>query len=84
MGVRIGDFVMVNFPGEAVVEIGLDIKKMSPHKYTFVSGHSNGNLGYAPTVEQFNGGDYEDTITVLAPEWQKIYEEKILEILKKL
>jgi hypothetical protein len=83
-GLRIGDFVLVTFPGEAVVEIGLNIKKMSPYEYTFVSGHTNGNIFYAPTVEHYHGEDYEDSNTPLAPEWQKIYEEKVLEILKKL
>jgi hypothetical protein len=95
-GIRIGDFVMVTFPGEAFVQIGLNIKKMSPHKYTFVAGYTNeipdtehplseeGSVGYAPTAEQFSGEAYEDNATILAPEWQKIYEEKVMEILKKL
>jgi hypothetical protein len=83
-GVRVGDFVMVTFPGEALVEIGLNIKKISPHKFTFVSGHTNGNIGYAPAFEQFNGEAYEDVNCRLAPEWQKIYEEKVLEMLKRL
>jgi hypothetical protein len=95
-GIRIGDFVLVTFPGEAVVEIGLDIKKMSPHKHTFIAAYTNengfagykpmveGNVNYAPSTEQFKGEDYEDACTFLAPEWQKIYEDKVLEILKKL
>ena len=95
-GMRIGDFVLLTFPGEAVVEIGLNIKRMSPHKYTFIAGYTNengnaghapmveGNIGYAPTTEQFKGEDYEDSCTSLAPEWQKIYEDKVMEILKKL
>ena len=83
-GLRIGDFVMVTFPGETVVQVGLNIKKMSPHEYTFISGHTNGNIFYAPTVEQYSGEDYEDANTDLAPEWQKIYEDKVMEILKKL
>lgn len=81
---RIGNFVLVTFPGEAVVEIGLNIKKTSPHEFTFVAGYSNGYIDYAPTSEQFKGEDYEDSNCLLAPEWQKLYEEKILEILKKL
>jgi hypothetical protein len=95
-GIRIGDFVLISFPGEAVVEIGLNIKKISPHKYTFVAGYTNenndaglppmeeGNIWYAPTSDQFKGEAYEDTYTAVAPEWQKKYEEKVLEILGKL
>ena len=36
------------------------------------------------TAEQFKGEDYSDFNCPLAPEWQMIYEEKVLEILKKL
>ena len=43
-----------------------------------------GDIGYAPTVEQYKGEAYEDTNCLLAPEWQKIYEEKVLNILKEL
>ena len=82
--IRIGDFVLVTYPGEPAVQIQLNIKKISPHKYTFVSAYSNGCIGYSPTKEQFKGEDLEDTYTVLAPEWQKIYEQKVLEMLRRL
>jgi hypothetical protein len=86
-GLRIGDFVLITFPGEALIEIALDIKNFSPHKYTFTAGHTNSvgsNFLYAPTEEQYGGEDYEDANTYLAPEWQKIYESKVREILGKL
>jgi len=57
---------------------------MSPYEFTFVAGYSDGYIHYAPTAEQFKGEAYEDTNCLLAPEWQMIYEEKVLEILKKL
>jgi hypothetical protein len=81
---RIGNFILVTFPGEPVVQIGLNIKKMSPYKFTFVGAYSNGCIGYSPTAEQYKGEALEDTYCVLAPEWQKIYEEKVLEMLRKL
>ncbi len=86
LGLRIGDFVLVTFPGELSVQIGLNIKKNSPHKRTFVAGYTNGYLYYAPTAEQLRnvGGAQEDSECLLAPEWQKLYENKVLEILKKL
>ena len=82
--IRIGDFVLVTYPGEPAVQIQLNIKKISPHKYTFLSAYSNGFIGYSPTEEHFKGEALEDTYSVLAPEWQKIYEEKVLEMLKRL
>jgi len=86
MGIRVGDFVMVTFPGELTVQIGLNIKKMSPHKSTFVAGYTNGYIYYAPTAEQLKnvGNAQEDSDCILAPEWQKLFEDKVAEILKKL
>ena len=52
MGLRVGEFVLVTFPGELSVQIGLNIKKGSPHKFTFVAGVTNGYIYYTPTAEQ--------------------------------
>ncbi len=86
MGLRIGDFVLVTFPGELSVQIGLTIKKQSPHRLTFVSGVTNGYLYYTPTAEQLQnrGGAQEDSDCFVAPEWQKMFEDKAAEILKGL
>ena len=86
LALRIGDFVLVTFPGELSVQIGLNIKKRSPHRFTFVAGCTNGYIYYAPTAEQLRnrGGAQEDSDCILAPAWQKLYEEKVAAILKKL
>ncbi len=86
LGMRIGDFVLVSFPGELTVQIGLNIKAASPHDLTFVAGCSNGYIYYAPTAEQLKnvGGAQEDSDCLLAPEWQKTYEARVAEMLKKL
>jgi hypothetical protein len=83
---RIGDFVLVTFPGELSVQIGLNIKQKSPYKLTFVAGCTNGYIYYAPTAEQLRnvGGAQEDSDCLLAPAWQQIYEEKANEILRRL
>lgn len=86
MGLRVGEFVLVTFPGELSVEIGLNIKKGSPHKFTFVAGVTNGYIYYTPTAEQLKnqGGAQEDSDCMLAPEWQMIFEDKVKEILAVL
>jgi hypothetical protein len=86
LGMRIGQFVLVSFPGELTVQIGLNIKTASPHDLTFVAGCSNGYIYYAPTAEQLKnvGGAQEDSDCLLAPEWQKLYEQRVAEMLKKL
>jgi hypothetical protein len=86
MALRVGDFVLVTFPGELTVQIGLNIKKQSPHATTFVAGYTNGYIYYSPTAEQLLnvGGAQEDSDCLLAPEWQAIFEAKAAEMLKKL
>jgi hypothetical protein len=86
LALRVGDFVLATFPGELTVQIGLDIKRMSPHPRTFVAAYTNGYIFYAPTAAQLRnpGSAQEDSDCLLAPAWQKLYEAKILEMLKKL
>ena len=86
LGLRIGDFVLVTFPGEPSVQVGLNIKKASPHALTFVAGYTNGYIYYAPTAEQLRnaGAAQEDCDCLLAPAWQKRYEAKAAEMLRKL
>ncbi|MBN1901955.1 neutral/alkaline non-lysosomal ceramidase N-terminal domain-containing protein [Candidatus Sumerlaeota bacterium] len=46
-------------PGEVLVDIGVNIKKMSPFPYTLIIGYGNGNVGYIPTKDAFKEGGYE-------------------------
>ena len=62
-GIRIGDFVLLTFPGELFAEVGLGIKERSPMPHTFVAGYSNGHQGYAPTAKAYGGEAYEDALT---------------------
>ncbi len=85
VGLRIGDFVLATSPGEMVVQIGLNLKKASPHKLTFISGYTNGYIYYAPTTEQILSGEaQEDCDCLLAPEWQPLFEAKALDVLQRL
>jgi hypothetical protein len=86
VGLRIGDFRLITFPGEVTVPIGLNIKKRSPHRLTFVAGYTNGYIYYCPTAEQLKniGGAQEDSDCLLDPAWQKIFETKAAELLERL
>ncbi len=85
-GIRIGDFVMVTFGGELTVEVGLAIKKRSPAPNTFVAGYTNGYIYYLPTELQRNNTGYaqEDCDCIVAPEWQRLFDERIDSVLKRL
>lgn len=86
LAMRFGEFVLVTFPGELTVEIGLSVKKTSPHKSTFVAGYTNGYIYYTPTARQLeNAGEaQEDSDCLLAPAWEKLFHEKVAAMLKKL
>ena len=86
VGLRIGNFVLVTFPGALSVEIGLGIKQRSPHPYTFVAGVTNGYIYYTPTEAQLEnrGSAQEDSDCMLAPEWQEIFETRAIAMLKQL
>lgn len=84
VGLRVGSFVLVTFPGELTVQIGLNIKKASPHPMTFVAGYTNGYIYYTPTADQRNNSGYaqEDCDTLIAPEWQAQFESFVGDLLK--
>lgn len=85
-GLRVGDFKLVTFPGELTVQVGLNIKKAAADSGAFVAGYTNGYIYYTPTVSQRLNTGYaqEDCDTLVAPEWQKIFERKALEVLQHL
>jgi len=84
MGVKIGDFVMVTAPAEVLVEVGLNVRKSSPYKKTFVVSPSNGYMHYGAPASYYDKGGYEVTECLLGLGWQKLYEEKAKEIICRL
>jgi len=86
IGLKIGDFEMVTFPGELTVRIGLGIKERSKHPHTYVAGYTNGYIYYAPTAKQLLnvGGAQEDSDCILDPAWQAIFEKQVTSLLQRL
>ena len=85
-GLRVGDFHLITFPGELTVEIGLNLKLAAPSPFSFIAGYTNGYLYYLPTAAQRNNTGYaqEDCDSLVAPEWQAIFEAKALQVLNQL
>lgn len=85
-GLRIGDFKLVTFPGELTVQVGLNIKQAAKDPHAFVAGYTNGYIYYTPTVAQRNNTGYaqEDCDTLVAPEWQALFETRATAVLKAL
>jgi hypothetical protein len=57
--IRVGDLAIVTFPGEAFVEMGLEVKQKSPFALTVCIELANDYLGYIPTVRAHEDGGYE-------------------------
>ena len=56
---RIGALGIGTFPGEAFVELGLNLKAKSPFKPTLLVELANDYRGYIPTLRGFEEGGYE-------------------------
>ncbi len=86
VALRVGDFVLVTFPGELSVELGLRIKADSPHAHTFVSGVTNGYLYYTPTAEQLanRGRAQEDSDCMVDETWEQVFTDHVNELLAQL
>lgn len=86
VGLRVGEFRLITFPGEVTVQIGLNIKEDSKFDQTYVAGYTNGYIYYSPTAQQLlnRGGAQEDSDCFLAPEWQAIFENAASRILNEL
>lgn len=84
-GLRIGTFRLITFPGELTSEIGIHLKKSAPEG-TFVAGYTNGYIHYLPTVEQRKNKGFaqEDCDCMVAPEWQRIFEEAARQLIEDL
>jgi hypothetical protein len=58
--ITLGDQIAwVGLPGEIFVELGLDIKKVSPFAYTTIVELANGSVGYVPNQKAYPEGSYE-------------------------
>lgn len=86
LAVKIGNMKLLTFPGELTVQIGLNLKEKSSEEYTFIAGYTNGYIYYAPTAAQLmnTGEAQEDCDTILAPEWQELFEDRAIQMLNKL
>ena len=77
--IRIGDNVFVGVPGEVFVEIGLRLKRLGSPR-TFVSGVTNGYIGYLPTRKAYEAGGYEVVSSRCSPE----VEDRLVEGVEQL
>ncbi len=56
---QIGDITLAGVPGEFFTKLGLDIKRRSPFRYTYIAELANDWIGYLPDREAFKLGGYQ-------------------------
>ena len=76
--------VLVTLPGEPFVELGLQIKQLSPFNNTILFSLSNSSASYIPTIKAFEEGSYEVVYSILAPGAGEMLVYYILDLLKTL
>jgi hypothetical protein len=80
---RLGNAAFVAIPGEVFVEIGLTLKRQTPHM-TFVFGIANGYIGYLPTRQAYADGGYEVVSSKCQPEAADVLIEKVANLTGQL
>lgn len=75
---KIDDLLIVTLPGEALVEIALDLKKRFDEWKLIVAAYAGDYLGYIPTVEELKKGGYETSLP-----WRILTEESIRRLIEK-
>lgn len=57
--ILIGDVAFVGVPGEFFTKLGMEIKRRSPFRYTYIIELANDYIGYIPDKEAFDLGGYQ-------------------------
>ncbi len=85
--IHIGDLAIATLPGEAFVELGLEIKEKSPFQTTFCVELANDYAGYIPTEEAHRQGGYETwraRSSFLAPDAATKMVSAVLNLFQKM
>jgi hypothetical protein len=56
---QIGDVALVGVSGELFNDLGIEIKRLSPFRYTYIVGLANDYIGYIPDEKGFDLGGYQ-------------------------
>ena len=57
--IRLGDVALVGLPGEVFARLGLELRRRSPFRYTYIVGLANGTLGYVGDRASYELGGYQ-------------------------
>jgi neutral ceramidase len=55
----LGDVALACVPGEMFAKLGMEIRRRSPFRHTFVVGLANDEIGYIPDADAYDLGGYQ-------------------------
>jgi len=83
--IKLGDILMMTFPGEATTDIGFSAKALArqyQENNPWIFGLANGHMGYFVTPEEYAEGGYETCVAFHGPQAGKMILEAHKELLK--
>lgn len=81
---RLGDTLVAAFPGEAIAEVSIEMRKRLAPKTVAVFGYCNDHLGYLTTNEVYEQGGYEAGMGLVYPEATYKFMDTAEELAKSL
>ena len=66
-GLTLGKAVIVNLPGEPLIDYQFHAQSLLPDGFVAVAGYGDGATGYICTAEEFAAGGYEAAVSICTP-----------------
>lgn len=85
--IRLGEVALVGIPGEMYARLGLDLRRRSPFRHTFLIGLANEEIGYLPDRKAYDDGGYQTWVgqhCAVAPGTGEAMVEQALAMLDEL
>ncbi|MDP3921461.1 MAG: neutral/alkaline non-lysosomal ceramidase N-terminal domain-containing protein [Candidatus Omnitrophota bacterium] len=83
--IRMGDFVVVTFPGELASDVGYALERQirSSALKPFIAGYANDYVGYAVSPHQYHkgAGQYESRVSFYGGKLSDFYHERVAKLL---
>jgi neutral ceramidase len=82
--IALGELALVGLPGEIFAQLGIEIKRCSPFRHTFVIELCNDSIGYLPPRQVYAEGGYEAASSPFAPGDGELLVDAVVEMLEGL
>ena len=81
---RLGDTVVVAFPGEAIAEVSIEMRKRLAPRKVAVFGYTNDHIAYITTKKVYDEGGYEAGMGLCYPETTEELMDNVTELAQEV